>query len=134
MILDKELLSEVINKLEEEYPLNIILPCKEKAFPIKAKQVTYSGKIPLETFIALCHEVDFIITIDTSTVHIACAYKKPFVSIYSGYDRSFKLFRPLAQKNVYTVRSITKAQDHVHKIDNWSVQEVVKYSKICLNG
>ena len=132
-ILDKKLISEVIKNLEQKYSPNIILPLEKKHYTITTKQIIYTGKIPLETFLALCYKVDFIITIDTSTVHIACAYKKPFVSIYSGYDRNFKLFSPLKQENTYTVRSSAKAQDHVHKIDNWSVQEVIKYSEICLS-
>ena len=132
-ILDKTLLTQVINELEKEYSLNFILPLEEQRFPLTAKTITYTGKMALETFIALCHQVDFIITVDTSTVHIACAYKKPFVSIYSGYDDGFALFHPLKQENVYVARSATKSDKPVQKIDNWPSEEVIKYSKMCLS-
>lgn len=131
--LDKTLLTQVINELEKEYSLNFILPLEEQRFPLTAKTITYTGKMALETFIALCHQVDFIITVDTSTVHIACAYKKPFVSIYSGYDDNFALFHPLKQENVYVARSATKSDKPVQKIDNWPVEEVIKYSKMYLS-
>ncbi len=132
--LDKTLLTQVINELEKEYSVNFISPSEKEYYPLKAKQITYTGKMALETFIALCHQVDFIITVDTSTVHIACAYKKPFVAIYSGYDDNFNLFSPLKQENVYAVRSATKANKPVKKIDNWQAEEVIKYSKMCLSN
>ncbi len=134
-ILDKNLLTQVLIKLKTEYHPNFIFAMNEISYNLpKLKDITYTGKISLETFFALCYGVDFILTVDTASVHVACAYNKPLTAIYSGYDDGFNLFHPLEQENTYAIRSATKSNKPVHYIDNWSVQEVLKYSTICLNG
>ena len=133
-ILDKNSLTQVLLELEKEYHPNFIFAMQEQDYPLpELKGLTYTGKMPLETFFALCYGVDFIFTVDTASVHIACAYNKPLVSIYSGYDDGFNLFYPLEQDNTYAVRSATKSNCPVSKINNWPVQEVLKYSKACLS-
>ncbi len=128
-MLDKSLLDEVITQLDKYYKIHFISAYEKKDYPLLAKNITYTGKISLETFMALYYKVDFIITIDTATVHIACAYNKPFVSIYSGYEDNFNLFCPLKQKGAYAVQSSQKVTKHIHKIDKWSAQDVINWTK-----
>ena len=133
-ILDKNLLTQVLCGLEKEYHPNFIFAMDKVSYNLpELKGMTYTGRIPLETFFALCYGVDFILTVDTAAVHIACAYNKPMVAIYSGYDDNFNLFHPLKQENIYAVRSATKSNCPARDIDNWPVQDVLKYSKAYLS-
>lgn len=128
-ILDEKLLGKVITQLDQYRKIHFISAAERDSYPLSTRNITYTGKISLETFIALCYKVDFIITVDTATVHIACAYNKPFVSIYSGYEDGFAMFHPLKQPGAYAVQSTQKAKKPVHKIDKWSAEEVINYTK-----
>ena len=133
-ILDNNLLTQALSELEKKYRPNFIFAMDKTSYNLpKLTGITYTGKMPLETFFALCYGVDFILTVDTATVHIACAYNKPMVAIYSGYDDGFNLFYPLKQENIFAVRSAMKSNCPARDIDNWPVQDVLKYSKAFLS-
>ena len=132
-VLDKKLLNKVLIQLDQYCKIHFIAAYQRESYPLVAKNITYAGKIPLETFIALCYKVDFIITVDTATVHIACAYNKPFVSVYSGYEDGFAMFEPLKQQGAYAVQSSQKSKKPVHKIDKWSAEDVINYTKSFLD-
>lgn len=45
---------------------------------------------------ALVGKLDFLLTVDTSLVHIACAYNTPMLIVYANAPELFKQWRPLS--------------------------------------
>ena len=48
---------------------------------------------------AIIHHADFVVTPDTSIVHIACAYNKPQICVYRD-ENELRLWRPLSEKAI----------------------------------
>ena len=68
----------------------------------KEKSSFVSPSYPTESVLdvaALVDSVDLLITPDTSLVHMACAFEKPLLAIYSNDVNSFKTWHPKSTNN-----------------------------------
>ena len=83
--------------------------------------VSYDTKNILDVA-ALINELDFIISPDTSIVHIASAFNKPIVSIHENNELSFTLWHPTSSVSK-TVFSQSK-----YGIIDYKVSEVIDHS------
>jgi len=116
---------------------NIILSADPKD---KSKLITINDKFPntiitparnFFDLISLIKGADLVITPDTSIVHIASAFNKPILALYSGLLSSRELFRPLSD-----IQTIVSAADGVDDIRQINVEEVKKsfYKLISIIG
>lgn len=71
--------------------------------------------------ISLIKKSDIIITPDTSIVHIASAFNKPILALYSGLSWSHTLFGPLSDLSM-----MVSASDGIDDIRTINVDEVIK--------
>lgn len=69
--------------------------------------------------ISLIKNVDIVITPDTSIVHLASAFNKPILALYSGLGWTYDLFRPLSE-----IKQIVFAPDNIDDIRFISVEDV----------
>ena len=106
----REKTKQLISKMDLEYVL-----------------ISYNTKNILDVA-ALINELDFIISPDTSIVHIASAYNKPVVSIHENNELSFSLWRPTSSI-CKTVFSQSK-----YGITDYKVKEVIDFSFEILKG
>jgi ADP-heptose:LPS heptosyltransferase len=87
----------IIDELEN-YDVNLLLLCAEKDVP-KALEIS-ERKIPIfyrpefDEFCAMIPNIDFLITPDTSIVHVASAFKKPVFGLYVNYNTSEQIWSP----------------------------------------
>lgn len=132
-ILNKEILSSVLKKLNQHITPHFVFPLSNDAYSVNVNNSTYTGKISLEEFLSLIWSADLIISVDTVTVHIACAYQKPLVAIYGGWDYGFAQFAPIGNK-AFSVRSHTPANGPVKHIDNWAAEEAFEKAVKLLEG
>ena len=72
-----------------------------KLIPQEAKSYTFLSH-PTESILdvaALIEAVDLVISPDTSIVHIACAFSKPLVSIYTANITNINKWHPISESN-----------------------------------
>ena len=80
------------------YELNLLLMCAER--DLKSAIEIAEGKVPIfyrpnfDQFCAMIAELDFILTPDTSIVHIASAFNKPLFGIYVKYNTKDMIWSP----------------------------------------
>ena len=72
---------------------------------------------------ALINQLDFIITPDTSIVHIASAFNKPIVTIHENNQDSYQLFSPVS-----TI-SKTVFSNSIKSLEGYSLDLLLSYSK-----
>ena len=83
--------------------------------------ISYDTKNILDVA-ALINELDFIISPDTSIVHIASAFNKPIVSIHENNELSYTLWHPISSVSK-TIFSQSK-----YGIIDYKVSEVIDHS------
>ncbi len=76
---------------------------------------------------ALINQLDFIITPDTSIVHIASAFNKPIVTIHENNQDSYQLFSPVS-----TI-SKTVFSNSIKSLEGYSLDLLLSYSKSIIN-
>ena len=89
--------------------------------------ISYDTKNILDVA-ALINELDFIISPDTSIVHIASAFNKPIVSIHENNELSYTLWRPTSSVSK-TIFSQSK-----YGIIDYKVSEVVDHSLMIIKA
>jgi len=80
---------------------------------------------------ALIEQLDFIITPDTSIVHVASAFDKPIVSIHENNKHSFRLWSPSStlSKTVFATSNYGLFDYNVDKIIQYSLGFIRKLEK-----
>ncbi len=68
----------------------------------------------MDDVIALIKLADILVTPDTSLVHVAAAFDKPILGLYSGFDDFYSKFHPLS--SVYKVVRAPKGVDGIRQI------------------
>lgn len=80
------------------YDLNLLLMCAEK--DLRSAIEISEGKVPIfyrpvfDQFCAMIYELDFLLTPDTSIVHVASAFNKPLFGIYVKYNTNDTIWSP----------------------------------------
>lgn len=80
------------------YDVNLLLMCAEK--DLKSAVEIAEGKVPIfyrpdfNQFCAMIQKLDFLVTPDTSVVHVASAFTKPLFGIYVKYNTADKIWSP----------------------------------------
>ncbi|MDA3844554.1 MAG: glycosyltransferase family 9 protein [Candidatus Kapabacteria bacterium] len=121
--------SELINyilkiKYKSEYKIVINAAPAEKQIADKLKNQFSEIVVPksksMDEVIALAEVISernsksFMITPDTSLVHVASAFNMPIIAIYNGRDEVFKKFSPLSDKRI-SVRAADR---------EWSIEDI----------
>lgn len=76
--------------------------------------------------ISLCANADEILSPDTSIVHIASAFDKPLLALYSGIVWNYKKFYPTSSKYV-----VVQSPKDIESIKDISITEVINaYNKL----
>jgi ADP-heptose:LPS heptosyltransferase len=75
----------------------------------------------MDDVIVLIKEADILVTPDTSLVHIAAAYDKPLLGLYSGLDEFYSKFHPLS--SVFEVVRAPKGSNGIKEIKAEQVVE-----------
>jgi ADP-heptose:LPS heptosyltransferase len=115
---------DVINELRKEY--SIILTYKPadaryaRIILNHTKDITHFPNLILNELIVLVKYAQLVVTPDTSLVHIASAFDKPLVALYSSNESNFKKFAPLSSLNI-----ALRASDNSDKINSISVSSVL---------
>lgn len=71
--------------------------------------------------ISIIKNSDIVITPDTSVVHIASAFNKPILGLYSGLSWSHKIFGPLSE-----LQRLVFAQDGIDDVRTIDVSEMIE--------
>jgi len=89
--INKETITSALNSIQKDFPdLDIVIPfserTKEESLALCAQggvlNARLSYKTTIEQFAALVKSSDLVISIDTATVHIACAFDKNLAAFY----------------------------------------------------
>ena len=79
--------------------------------------------------IALMPHVDLVLTPDTSIVHIASAFNKPQIALYSDLDFNINNFKPLSENSLMV---ISKDGDNFHGISKDDVSQAIEKMELIL--
>lgn len=126
-----EILTKIKNTIKRD--INFIFPSPEETVTFKNIKICFTGTLDIYTFFALIKNADCVISIDSAPVHTACAYKVPVLGLYSGWQRNFTLFAPLANTPSCFVQSAKKADGPVKIIDGLDTGKAVAFVKELLN-
>ena len=122
-----DILTKIQKTVKKE--INFIFPYPEGTVTLKNTCICFTGALDIYTFFALVKNVSLVLSIDSAPVHIACAYKVPVLGLYSGWQRNFTLFAPLANTQSRFVQSIKKAAGPVKVIDGLDTDKAAAYAK-----
>ena len=103
----------------------------------KEKSSFVSPSYPTESVLdvaALVDSVDLLITPDTSLVHMACAFEKPLLAIYSNDINSFKTWHPKSTNNhvIFSANFDSLKSLDVTTIVDKSIELIRLHVKKCL--
>ena len=112
----ESILTQIQKTVKKE--INFIFPYRENVITLKNINIRFTDALDIHTFFALVKNADCVISIDSAPVHAACAYKVPVLGVYSGWQRNFTLFAPLANTPSRFMQSVKKADGHIKIIDN----------------
>jgi ADP-heptose:LPS heptosyltransferase len=107
----------LISKVAEAYPTIAILVLFEPSDKLEAEAIAQSSEKAIlspetksfDHFVALLKHADFLVTPDTSAVHLATAFHIPAVALYFQHDKELRIWEP------YGVDSETLVS-HVHGV------------------
>lgn len=100
--LSTDQISAILTELKAYPDIKILMPSKEYS-KFKSDQLVKLPKTSFTGFCAILKRCDYIISVDTSVVHIASAYNIPAIAFFSPNDRDH--FVKFAQAEVWSPTS-----------------------------
>lgn len=98
-------------------------------------EVVLAPKTSLQEFVAYIYFADVVMSIDTSAVHIACAFQKPLIALYANFPKHLTRWRPLKYKNAILVTSPKKTVENNNDFSHFNVQDILKKTfEFLING
>ena len=122
-----DILTKIQKAVKKE--INFIFPYPQETNTFKNINIRFAGALDIYTFFALVKNVSLVLSIDSAPVHIACAYKVPVLGLYSGWQRNFTLFAPLANTQGRFVQSVKTANSPVKVIDGLDTDKAAAFAK-----
>jgi ADP-heptose:LPS heptosyltransferase len=94
--------SDLISKMAQTYPALSILVLFEPSDKLEAEAIAHSSEKAIlspetksfDQFVALLKHADFLVTPDTSTVHLASTFHLPTVALYFQHDKELRIWEP----------------------------------------
>ncbi len=91
---------KIANKFKDNANIVFIVTCEpihlHLAEQLISKNVYHFASRNISDIISLIKECDIVISPDTSIVHIASAYNKPIIALYTNKDQNYTSFAPLS--------------------------------------
>lgn len=98
-------------------------------------EVVLAPKTSLQEFVAYIYFADVVISIDTSAVHIACAFQKPLIALYANSTKNLTRLKPLKYKNAILVTSPKKTVESNDEFRYFTAQDILeKATEFLKNG
>ncbi|STZ77450.1 glycosyltransferase family 9 protein [Bergeriella denitrificans] len=84
-----------------------------------------SAETSLTQYLNLTASADTVISIDSGTVHLACAFRRPLLAFYADHSENFTKWQPLNTPDVPTLSLIARAPDR--KTANFPMSEAAAW-------
>ena len=116
---------QIVNALPAE-KIHFIAAFEPARYPLPPS-VTYTGKLSLPHFLALVSKADFILSVDSAPVHLACAYGRPAIGLYDGRADNLTLFAPLPPNEAFcSTNKSPIAQPNIHQLPTEDIVRAIK--------
>ena len=123
----EKILTQIKKTIKKE--INFIFPYSKETVSFKNINICFTGSLDIYTFFALVKNAGLVLSIDSAPVHAACAYKVPVLGLYSGWQRNFTLFAPLANTPHRFLCSVKKIDGHIKIIDGLDTAKAADFVK-----
>ena len=128
----KERYQKVIDFLDKELKCNIIITGAPKDVPLadfickntNAIILDLAGKTTIKEFFSVIKSVNLVISVDTSAMHVAAAFKKPVVTIFGGGFP--KVWYPYTEKKIVLNKN--------NRTDNIKDDDVINAIKVLIKN
>ncbi|AMD95093.1 glycosyltransferase family 9 protein [Leptotrichia sp. oral taxon 847] len=95
--------------------------------------ISLSKAFSIEEYVNFLASSDIVVGVDSGSVHIACALKKPVLSFYANNEANLYRWSPVPNKNVDSLQIISNIAGTQNDLYDFPMEDAVKWLNIEIN-